>query len=337
MSEQRKPSELPSQLEFLVQNLESRRNFAVGRNRDGFRYASSRGVEPESPSREPDHSQRGLREEPPSYWKNVSGRAVDGRFKTYLREQSGQIDGEVEIEPSSERDVTVQRQSLLTRMQSLRRPIGRKPPPPPTVRLEDHPLLWLRGFVSVFLRPLKDLHTPTEVAEIFTREPVDRPDTKNAVRALLRHGGFKPSGRSKPAWEYLEKARIERRLSLINPAVDFCNAFSLGSGIPISVFDYDLLEPPLSVRLAGEGESYVFNPSGQRLDIAGLLTLYDANGPAGGPVKDSQRTKTHPKTTRTLTLLWGPRELQEHVDQACRAYRAALTMIGAASEDIRCE
>ena len=34
---------------------------------------------------------------------------------------------------------------------------------------------------------------------------------REAVRALLRHGGFKPAGRSKPAAEYLVKAAKERR------------------------------------------------------------------------------------------------------------------------------
>jgi hypothetical protein len=54
-----------------------------------------------------------------------------------------------------------------------------------------------------------------------------------------------------------------------------------------------------------EGTSYVFNPSGQAIDIGGLLCLHDSQGPCGGPVKDSQRTKTHDGTTSTLTVIWG--------------------------------
>lgn len=59
---------------------------------------------------------------------------------------------------------------------------------------------------------------------------------RKAVRDLLREGGFKPSGRSKPASEYL--AGVDS-LGGINPVVDACNAASLHSGLPISVVDLD--------------------------------------------------------------------------------------------------
>ena len=61
--------------------------------------------------------------------------------------------------------------------------------------------------------------------------------SKLLVRNLLRHGGFKPSGRSKPASEYLISAVEKGRLGSINAAVDCCNVASLHSGLPISVVD----------------------------------------------------------------------------------------------------
>ena len=124
------------------------------------------------------------------------------------------------------------------------------------------------------------------------------------VRDVLRHGGYKPTGRGKPASEYLVKAAA-KGLRSINLAVDACNVVSLHSGLPISVVDLDRAAAPLSVAIADADASYVFNASGQEIRLGGLLCLHDAEGPCANAVKDSQRTKTHDGTTRTLSLVWG--------------------------------
>jgi DNA/RNA-binding domain of Phe-tRNA-synthetase-like protein len=155
---------------------------------------------------------------------------------------------------------------------------------------------------------------------------------REAVRRLLRHGGFKPTGRSKPAAEYLVKAVAEGTLSSINVAVDACNAVSLHSGLPISVIDLDLARPPLRVGLAPPGAAYVFNASGQSIDVAGLLCLFDVDGPCANAVKDAQRTKTGPATRRTLSLVWGTTALPERTANAVRWYRALLEAQGAVTE-----
>src|SRR5215813_1801509 len=50
---------------------------------------------------------------------------------------------------------------------------------------------------------------------------------KDAVRTLLKGGGFKPSGRNKPASEYLAQAAREDRFPFINNLVDVNNLVSL--------------------------------------------------------------------------------------------------------------
>src|SRR5205814_6560596 len=90
-----------------------------------------------------------------------------------------------------------------------------------------HPLLDLRAFVSVFPRPLGAMASPPELIALLAEgaaAPLSSDDSvRELVRALLRHGGFKPTGRSKPASEYLLKAVREKLLSPINAAVDVCN------------------------------------------------------------------------------------------------------------------
>ncbi|MCE7872468.1 hypothetical protein DYH09_19100 [bacterium CPR1] len=152
---------------------------------------------------------------------------------------------------------------------------------------------------------------------------------RTAIRALLREGGFKPSGRSKPASEYLLRACGEGVLGSINLAVDVCNVVSLHSGLPISVVDLDLARPPFRLAVAESKASYVFNPSGQELDLSGLLCLFDAQGPCGSPVKDSQRTKTNPDTRRTLSVVWGSIETARQNGLATSWYQELLSVRGA--------
>lgn len=205
------------------------------------------------------------------------------------------------------------------------------------LRCDPHPRLDLRAFVTVFPGSIAALSpTPAllEGLSLAAAAPLQSDDAvRAAVRDLLRSGGFKPTGRSKPASEYLVRAATEGALAPINPAVDACNVVSLHSGLPISVVDLDLARPPLSVGLAPAGASYVFNRAGQTIDVGRLLCLVDAEGPCACPVKDAQRTKTRPETRRTLSLVWGTTALPGRVDQAMVWYRALLEAAGGRTEE----
>ncbi|MFO7907606.1 MAG: hypothetical protein R6U98_33470 [Pirellulaceae bacterium] len=87
-----------------------------------------------------------------------------------------------------------------------------------------------------------------------------------AVRRLLRHGGFKASGRNKPAQEYPWRvaAGPDGNMPAILNAVDLLNVVSLQSGLPISLLALDRLRPPLLIRYGHRDESYVFNSKCKR-------------------------------------------------------------------------
>jgi DNA/RNA-binding domain of Phe-tRNA-synthetase-like protein len=204
--------------------------------------------------------------------------------------------------------------------------------------VKPHPLLDLRAFVTRFPKPLAEIPSGSELLGLLTRDalaPLSSDDhVRETIRRLLRHGGFKPTGRSKPASEYLLKAAAEGRLGPINVAVDVCNAVSLHSGLPISVVDLERAHAPWRVGLAAEGQSYVFNASGQTIDIAGLLCLFDADGPCANAIKDAQRTKTTPESRGTLSLIWSSVDLPGHVDKAETWYRELLEQRGGISEAV---
>jgi DNA/RNA-binding domain of Phe-tRNA-synthetase-like protein len=207
---------------------------------------------------------------------------------------------------------------------------------PAALSVAAHPLLDLGCVHAELPADLGASVPPAALLELLcanARAPLRADDpVRTAVRDLLRQGGFKPTGRSKPASEYLLKAAHEdpqQRLRSINVAVDAGNAVSLHSGLPVSVVDAALASPPWRVAVAPAGATYVFNPSGQTLDLGGLLTLWDAAGPCAGPVKDSQRTKTHAATRELLCLVWGTRTLPGHTAGATAWLAALLTEAGA--------
>jgi DNA/RNA-binding domain of Phe-tRNA-synthetase-like protein len=202
--------------------------------------------------------------------------------------------------------------------------------------VDDHPVLDLRAFATTFPATLGELTSRDELTRYLSLEAAgplaSSDDVRAAVRDLLRHGGFKPTGRSKPASEYLIKAAREGMLSTINVAVDACNAVSLHSGLPISVVDLDVAREPFHVAVAPRKSTYVFNQSGQTIDIGGLLCLFDADGPCGNAVKDSQRTKTTSATRRTLSLIWGTNVLPGRSEETERWYHELLANHGAIVE-----
>lgn len=147
---------------------------------------------------------------------------------------------------------------------------------------------------------------------------------KSAVRDLLRSGAYKPTGRGKPASEYLLNAAAEGRFPLVNALVDINNLVSVESLLPISLVDLDRAGTERFLcRRGRDGESYVFNASGQVLGLRGLLLLARApsDEPCATPVKDSQATKTHEGTARVLGVVYAPAGLAEAARKAAARMR----------------
>jgi DNA/RNA-binding domain of Phe-tRNA-synthetase-like protein len=206
------------------------------------------------------------------------------------------------------------------------------------LHVEPHPRLLLGAFTSRFPGTLAETLSPPWLVDLLRLDaeaPVQRSEElRRAIRDLLRVGGYKPTGRGKPASEYLLRAAGEGPLRSINAAVDACNVVSLHSGLPISVVDKDLLTPPLHVGIAASGQRFIFNEAGQEIDVSGLLCLHDGNGPCANAVKDAQRTKTHDATRNTLNLVWGERSVEPTLTAATDWYRELLTRLGVETVDV---
>lgn len=157
---------------------------------------------------------------------------------------------------------------------------------------------------------------------------------REAVRKMLRAGGFKPAGRNKPAQEYLLRTVTENgSLPSIFNAVDALNVISVKSGLPISLLAADRIGPRAVVRYGQAGERFVFNRSGQELELDGLICVCAATEePLGTPIKDSMLGKVTESDHEVLAVIYAPAEsvgsdelctwcqqLELAIQQACSA------------------
>lgn len=145
------------------------------------------------------------------------------------------------------------------------------------------------------------------------------------IRVLLKRGGFKATGRSKPSSEYLVGAAKEDRFPFINNLVDIINYASLKSGFPISLLDLKAIGHKLIIRLGKEKEAYVFNQSGQELGLKGLISLCNENDePVGSPVKDSMKGKIKEDTKDIVCIVYAP--VEYNIDEVLSELETIIKM-----------
>jgi DNA/RNA-binding domain of Phe-tRNA-synthetase-like protein len=134
---------------------------------------------------------------------------------------------------------------------------------------------------------------------------------RRGSRDILRNGSYKPTGRGKPASEYLLRAAREGSFPRVSGPVDANNLVSLRHCVAVSVWDVDRAGAgEFELRLGHRGEAYVFNPAGQSLSLRDLACGCAVNGgestPHVSPVKDSMSTKIADDTGRVAGWIYYP-------------------------------
>jgi DNA/RNA-binding domain of Phe-tRNA-synthetase-like protein len=132
---------------------------------------------------------------------------------------------------------------------------------------------------------------------------------RRAARDVLRNGSYKPTGRGKPASEYLLRA-AQGEFPRINGPVDANNLVSLRYMLPISVLDLDrAISASFELRLGGD-ERYVFNSAGQSLElrdlVCGCVVDEGASRPLITPIKDGMASKIEAGTRRVAGVVYAP-------------------------------
>ncbi len=134
---------------------------------------------------------------------------------------------------------------------------------------------------------------------------------RKACRDMLRIQSYKPTGRGKPASEYLLRTASERSFPRINPVADINNYISLAYLVPVSLWDADKIDADSWLFRAGlEDERFVFNPSGQSIGLRDLATGFAVSEgvetPIVTPVKDCRLTKTDGNTRNIAAAVYYP-------------------------------
>lgn len=147
-----------------------------------------------------------------------------------------------------------------------------------------------------------------EISHILKPDFIFPDHMQKGIRSLLKSYGFHPSGRNRPASEFLVKDLQGRgTFNAINNVVDINNHISLIHNLPISVFDLAKSGLNFCVRLGMPGETYIFNREGQELALKNLVLIARAESTKdaiGSPIKDSHATKITSETTDILVVVY---------------------------------
>ncbi|GAB4279164.1 MAG: hypothetical protein Kow0029_22930 [Candidatus Rifleibacteriota bacterium] len=177
--------------------------------------------------------------------------------------------------------------------------------PPSSLRL---------GFIealNVKVRPSSEQYIAQinkEIAPMLNEDYIFPDQMQKGIRGLLKHFGFHPSGRNRPASEFLFKDLLNRKqFNSINNIVDINNHLSLKYNLPISSIDLDKSGYNLCLRIGLDDEEYVFNREGQVLSLKKLLIVArhgKDHSAVGSPVKDSQATKIFEDTKNIAAFIY---------------------------------
>jgi DNA/RNA-binding domain of Phe-tRNA-synthetase-like protein len=128
-----------------------------------------------------------------------------------------------------------------------------------------------------------------------------------AVRAMYRGLGIDPT-KTRPSSEaLLRRVRKGEGLPRINGLVDICNWCSVEAQLPFGLYDCNrIVGDAILLRRGRDGEGYD-GIRKDRVNVAGRLTLADAEGPFGNPTSDSARTMITPMATAALFVIYAPR------------------------------
>lgn len=165
-------------------------------------------------------------------------------------------------------------------------------------------VLWLEG-ATVVAREAR-LDAPLAAAEAAVR--MHPPAETLSVRTMYKRVGLDPT-KTRPSSEaLLRRVRKGDTLPRINSMVDVCNWCSLEFQLPYGLYDASRIDGDVELRLGRPGESY----AGIRKDevhVGGRMALADAIGVFGNPTSDSARTMVTTGTTRSLLVVFAPRDM----------------------------
>jgi len=139
-----------------------------------------------------------------------------------------------------------------------------------------------------------------------------------APAILATRSGYKALGKDPARYRGSAEALLRRLIAgkglpRINSVVDVINLVSVGSRLPIGLYDLAQVEGAIEFRAGRAGETYK-GIGKYDLNLEGLPLFADAKGPHGSATSDSERTMVTGNTKRILALIvsfGGPNGLEQ--------------------------
>lgn len=176
--------------------------------------------------------------------------------------------------------------------------------------------------VRVGKSPSGLIQSITEEGESRQTELMGDPVSSDPVIAALREA-FKLCGKDPSRYRPSSEALLRRIMAgkglySVNNVVDAGNLISIGTGLPIGVYDSAKISGDCTLRLGGTGESYDWVGRGN-INLEHLPVMADDHGPFGSPFSDSARTSISEDTTEVLLVLYGLNVSVELMEQMAEA------------------
>lgn len=202
------------------------------------------------------------------------------------------------------------------------------------------PGLWATGFVVERVTEEGDrgaLPPPAQcVPDGVDVDSLKDHPTAAAYRRLSWNAGIDPT-KNRPAGEALARRILQgKRLPQIHPLVDAYNLASARTLVPLGAYSMDRLAPPITVRLAREGET--FHGIGREPEPLqpGRIVYVDAEQQVCGVFlwRDAHATRVRDDSRRVLVSVVGGEPLTIHTGlEALTAVAEMAGLVGYKPED----
>ncbi|MFJ7727906.1 B3/4 domain-containing protein [Neobacillus sp. NPDC097160] len=138
--------------------------------------------------------------------------------------------------------------------------------------------------------------------DLENKQVTDLPGIKE-WRNIFKKTGKDPNRYRHSAESLFRRVQKQNYLSSVQSAIDINNFFSLQYQVPIGIYDLDLVQGPVEIRIGKEGEEYI-GLNGRKNSLDRLIVAADKEGPFGSPFVDSERTPVTYATKNALQIIY---------------------------------
>jgi len=122
-------------------------------------------------------------------------------------------------------------------------------------------------------------------------------------RNIFKKTGKDPNRYRHSAESLFRRVQKQNYLSSVQSAIDINNFFSLQYQVPIGIYDLDLIQGSVEIRIGKEGEEYL-GLNGRKNSLERLILSSDLGGPFGSPFVDSERTLVTYDTKDAIQIIY---------------------------------